>query len=292
MTYHIALCGKGGVGKTTLAANISAALVEAGLSVMLVGCDAKCDSSALLNGGYPIPDVLSRIRSGRDISVESVVHSRFKNVSCVELGDPFQQGTCASSEIALAFGELHQIRLFESVAPDFVIYDVTGGSSCARLLAPIRQFGLDRLFVVTSADYMSLHAANSIFTFVDRFGDSNVPVPIGGLIPNGIASSFEESFISDFAKHTRINTFGKVPRSQMVRQCELYGKTVIESAPLSNQAYYYRRLANQLVDASHSGNNVTAPQPMNPEQLRSWALEWGDRIHALENGLVTDGAAI
>jgi len=78
----------------------------------------------------------------------------------------------------------------------------------------------------------------------------------------------------------------------MVRQCELYGKTIIEAAPLSNQAYFYRRLANQIVDVSQSSQQVSLPLPMKPEQLRNWAQEWGDRIYALENGLVSDGAAI
>jgi nitrogenase iron protein NifH len=292
MTKHLALYGKGGVGKTTLATNIGAALVEAGFSILLVGCDPKGDSSSLLNNGLPLPDVLGLIRAKKDISLNSVVHTRFKGINCVELGNPFLAGTCASVEISRAFEELHRIKLFEKVAADIVIYDVTGDSSCTELLGPIRQGGLDKLFVVTSADFMSLHAANSIFTLMERYGDSHVPIPLGGLIPNNITSSFEESFISDFANHTHAKLFSKITRSLMVRQCELYGKTIIEAAPLSNQAYFYRRLANQIVDAVQSSHLDAAPQSMQPEQMRNWAREWGDRIYALENGLVTDGAAI
>jgi nitrogenase iron protein NifH len=292
MTKHIALYGKGGVGKTTLATNIGAALVEAGFSILLVGCDPKGDSSALLNNGFPLPNVLDLIRAQKEISLNSIVHTRFKDIKCVELGNPFKSGTCASVEITRAFEELHRIKLFEKVAADYAIYDVTGDSSCTDLLGPIRQVGLDRLFVVTSADYMSLHAANSIFTLMEQYGDSHVPTPLGGLIPNNITSSYEESFISDFAMHTHAKTFGRIPRSLMVRQCELYGKTIIEAAPLSNQAYFYRRLANQLVDAVQSNWHDATPQPMQPEQMRNWARQWGDRIYALENGLVTDGAAI
>ena len=159
-------------------------------------------------------------------------------------------------------------------------------------MGPIRRHALDGLFVVTSADYMSLHAANSLFTLMEWHGDSQVSIPLGGLILNNISSSFEESFISDFAAHTHARTFGRIPRSLMVRQCELYGKTIIEAAPLSNQAYFYRRLANQIVDAVQGGRHGAPPRPMQPVQLRSWAREWGDRLFALENGLVADGAAI
>jgi len=291
-TRHIALYGKGGVGKTTLAANIGAALVEAGFSILLMGCDPKGDASALLNRGIVLPDVLGLIRSGREISLESVVHTRFKGIKCVELGNPFQTGTCASVEINRAFEELYRIRLFENVAADYVIYDVVGDSSCTEFVGSIQRYGLDKLFVVTSADYMSLHAVNSILNLMERNDGSRTPFPLGGLIPNNISSSFEESFINDFATHTQTKKFSRVPRSLMVRQCELYGKTIIEAAPLSNQAYFYRRLANQLVDAVQSSKPSPFPRPMQPEQMRNWAREWADRIYALENGLVTDGAAI
>jgi nitrogenase iron protein NifH len=78
----------------------------------------------------------------------------------------------------------------------------------------------------------------------------------------------------------------------MVRQCELYGKTVIEASPLSNQSYFYRRLANQIADELHRQTSSHLPKPLSPDQLRLWARDWADRLFALENGLVSDGAAI
>jgi nitrogenase iron protein NifH len=290
MTEHIALYGKGGVGKSTLTANISAALAEAGFSVLQVGCDPKGDSCSLLNNGVPIPTVFDLLRDQGEISVAGVTHTGFKGITCVELGDPFDSGGCGSVEITRALDHLKRIDLFKAVAPDFVLYDISGDSSCASFYTPIQQLGVGRVFVVTTADFMSLHAANAIFRMLERYGESNVPVPVGGLIPNSITSSFEESFIADFAKQTRTRTLGRIPRSHMVRQCELYGKTVIESAPLSNQSYFYRKLANQIVDEARSPGGGADPLP--PEQLREWARAWGDRIHALENGLVADGAAI
>lgn len=290
MTEHIALYGKGGVGKSTLTSNLSAALAEAGFSVLQVGCDPKGDSCSLLNNGTPILTVFDLLRERGEISVDSIAHKGFKGITCVELGDPFDSGRCGSMEMARALEELKRVDLFETIAPDFVLYDISGGSSCSSFYTPIQQVGVSRVFVVTTADFMSLHAANAIFRMLDRYGESNVPVPVGGLIPNSITSSFEESFIADFAKQTGTRTLGRIPRSLMVRQCELYGKTVIEASPLSNQSYFYRRLANQVVDDARAHVDVVVP--MRPEELRAWAREWGDRIHSLENGLVTDGAAI
>ena len=287
MTQHIALYGKGGVGKTTLAANISAALVEAGFRVMLVGCDPDGDTTSLLHDGLPIPALQDRVRNQETITVETAVYAGYKGITCVELG------LRSPGNLQRGLQELKRLQLFEQLKPDYILYDIPGDSSCTALHAVLAEVDIVRLFVVTTADFKALQSANEAFTLLELHnGDRTQPVLMGGLIPNGITSSFEESFVSDFAYHANARTIGKVPRSLVVRQCELSGKTVIESRPLSNQSYYYRRLANQIVDASGAIYSGNLPQPMSAERLRNWSREWADRIHALENGLVTDGAAI
>ncbi|MFX1265665.1 MAG: AAA family ATPase, partial [Promethearchaeota archaeon] len=52
---QIAIYGKGGIGKSTIASNLSVALRESGLKVMQVGCDPKRDSTRSLTGGRLIP---------------------------------------------------------------------------------------------------------------------------------------------------------------------------------------------------------------------------------------------
>ena len=67
---QIAIYGKGGIGKSTVASNLSAALNGTGLSVMQVGCDPKRDSTRILAGGQFIPAVLEehreQLRVGKD----------------------------------------------------------------------------------------------------------------------------------------------------------------------------------------------------------------------------------
>jgi nitrogenase iron protein NifH len=291
MTQHIVLYGKGGVGKTTIAANVSAAMAEAGFSVMQIGCDPKGDSCLTLNDGVAIPTVFDQLRAGREISVSSVTQHGFNGISCVELGNPFPSSGCATSETLTAFERFRQIGLFEAIHPDYVLYDIPGDYACCGYYELIRQARNMQVFVVTSADFMSLHAANTILGLLQ--GDDDSPErPMCGMIPNALTSSFEGSFISDFARHINTQCLGSIPRSLLVRQCELYGKTVIEASPRSNQSCFYRRLAKQIIDETLLTFPRRYPLPMQPGKLREWAREWGDRIHSLENGLVTDGAAI
>jgi nitrogenase iron protein NifH len=290
MADHIAFYGKGGVGTSTLVSNISAALVEAGFRVLQIGFSQLGDSCAILNGGVPVPTVWDQYERSGTISFDSVVSRGFKDTFCIELGSP--QGGQGTTWVEQGIDRLLQHDLIPALVPDFVLYDVSGDQTNRVLHALCEKIDLHRVFAVTTADFMSLTAVNSLLLQLERFGANHVPVPFGGLLPNGIASAFEESFIADFARYTGTHTLGRVPRSLMVRQCELYGKTVIEASPLSNQSYFIRRLANQIVDESHILTVKQQPQPFTREKLRTWAREWADRLFALENGLVTDGAAI
>lgn len=291
MADHIAFYGKGGVGTSTLISNISAALVEAGFRVLQIGCGPIGDSCGVLNGGLAIPTVWDQYGKYGTITFDSVVTRGFKDTFCIELGSPLvEQGVASGTAQALDLLLKH--GLTSSLSSDFVLYDLSGDQTCGAMHALCEKIALHRIFAVTTADFKSLTAVNSIMLLLESLADNHVPTPFGGLLPNGIASAFEESFIADFAKHTGTHTLGRIPRSLMVRQCELYGKTVIEASPLSNQSYFYRRLANQIVDESHTLTIKQQPKPLSQEQLRSWALEWADRLYALENGLVTDGASI
>jgi len=59
---QIAVYGKGGIGKSTVASNLCMALRERGLEVMQVGCDPKRDSTRSLIAGRLIPTVLETLQ--------------------------------------------------------------------------------------------------------------------------------------------------------------------------------------------------------------------------------------
>ena len=69
----LAFYGKGGIGKSTAASNVSIALAQKGLKVMQIGCDPKADSTIFLHGGERIPTVLDLVRKGESFDLEDMV---------------------------------------------------------------------------------------------------------------------------------------------------------------------------------------------------------------------------
>jgi nitrogenase iron protein NifH len=284
---HIAIYGKGGIGKSTTTSNISAALAEAGRRVIQVGCDPKADSTTILRGGEDLPTVLDTLREQGKVKLEDISALGFGGVLCIESGGPVPGVGCAGRGISTAVDLLHELEVFEQFQPDVVLYDVLGDVVCGGFAVPIRDGIADRAFVVTSSDFMAIFAANNLFKAVSKYAPSG-GARLGGIIANNLQAPYARSLVDDFAARTGTRVVGYVPRSMAVAQGELYGRTVIESSPHSEQAEIYRKLARAVVD----DETTTLPRPLNGPALKSWAKEWGDRIFVEDSQLVEAGGGV
>ena len=284
---HIAIYGKGGIGKSTTASNISAALTDSGYRVIQIGCDPKSDSTTILRGGNDLPTVLDTLREQSKLRIEDISAIGFGGVLCIEAGGPVPGVGCAGRGINAAVELLQELNVFDEFKPDFVLYDVLGDVVCGGFAVPIRDGLADRAFVVTSSDFMAIFAANNLFKAVNKYAPSG-GARLGGVIANSILAAYAPELIDDFAEKTGTNVIGYVPRSLVVAQSELYGKTVIEAAPQSEQAQVYRNLAKYIDENEDS----VIPKPLNSPELKKWAREWGDRIFEVETGVVHEMASI
>lgn len=86
MTKKIAIYGKGGIGKSTIVANIAASYSQK-YNVLVIGCDPKADTTRTLYGSR-IPTVLSILRENKEPHPDEVVYKGYNDISCVESGGP------------------------------------------------------------------------------------------------------------------------------------------------------------------------------------------------------------
>ncbi|MGA2448557.1 MAG: nitrogenase iron protein NifH [Polyangiaceae bacterium] len=285
---EIAIYGKGGIGKSTTTSNISAALAVAGLRVIQIGCDPKSDSTNTLRGGKYIPTILDTLRERADVKIEDVVHRGFAGVFCCEAGGPAPGVGCAGRGIITAVELLKQRRAFEELEVDVVIFDVLGDVVCGGFSVPIREGIAEKVFTVSSADFMAIYAANNLFRGIKKYSNSGGAL-LGGVIANSINAAHSRSIIDDFAERTHTRVVEHIPRSVTVTQAELSGRTTIEAAPESAQAAVYRRLAEKVIDSEYGGK---VPSPLDEKELRDWAASWATQILDVAHGTQTHPAAV
>jgi nitrogenase iron protein NifH len=284
---HIAIYGKGGIGKSTTTSNLAAALAESGLRVIQIGCDPKSDSTNTLRGGVYMPTVLDSTRDGGKVTLDDISAVGFKGILCVEAGGPVPGVGCAGRGINAAVALLHELHLFEEFKPDVVLYDVLGDVVCGGFAVPIREGLTDRVYVVSSSDFMAIYAANNLFKAVNKYAPSG-GAKLGGIIANGLSAPYSRALIDDFANQTGTRAVQYIPRSLTVSQAELYGQTVIEASPESAHADLYRELAKRV----YEDQDPVIPRPLAVNDLRVWARNWGDLILQEADGVVQPLGAI
>lgn len=265
----IAIYGKGGIGKSTTASNLSAVFSEEGLKVCQIGCDPKNDSTRLLLGRICSQTVLDMVRDNDEVTAEDIVHEGYNGIKCVEAGGPEPGVGCAGRGIIVALEKLKSLDVLTD--EDLILYDVLGDVVCGGFAVPIREGYATDIYIVSSGELMSLYAANNIAKGVKRFALRG-GVRLGGIIGNGRNTPNEQQLLEEFAKRLHTQLIAFIPRDVIVNRAENNRQTVLQFAPESAQAEVYRKLARDILH----NDNMAIPTPMSFEELEKLVAEYGN----------------
>lgn len=244
----IAIYGKGGIGKSTTASNISAALSLMGYRVMQIGCDPKADSTINLLGGTAAYPVLTALKEDDGTpTIDTIVKQGFNGVMCIETGGPTPGIGCAGRGIIATFNLMEELEVFDKLKPDVVLYDVLGDVVCGGFAAPIREGYAEDIYIVTSGEKMSLFAAENIMKAVDNF-KSRGYASVKGIILNSRNVENEYERVREFADRNGVPIIGVIPRSQDITDYEDRGMTVVEGDPELAVSRCYRELAAKIME--------------------------------------------
>lgn len=245
----IAIYGKGGIGKSTVTSNLSAALASLGKKVIQIGCDPKADSTANLLSGSPVTPVMNYMRdTGEEpTSLDEIAKEGFGGVVCIETGGPTPGLGCAGRGIITTFSLLEELELYKKYQPDAVLYDVLGDVVCGGFAAPIREGYADKVLIVTSGEKMALYAANNINTAVKNFEDRSY-AKVRGIVMNRRAVEGEEEKVRAFAESSGLDIVADIPRTNDIIHYEDMGKTVIEGDPSLEVSRRFLDLAKLLIE--------------------------------------------
>ena len=260
----IAIYGKGGIGKSTIASNLSVVMSEMGERVMQVGCDPKRDSVALLTHRR-IPTILEVIDSGgttdHEFTIEDLdeaIVRGYRGVLCAESGGPRPGAGCAGQGVMVALESLEKLQVFQRYDISLALFDILGDAICGGFAQPMRGGFCREIYVVANGEPLSLLATNNMLKAVKRLAGEGYGIGVAGIVNNQRGVPNEKEIVETFALRVGVPVAAHVPHSATVQSAEAQGKTVIEAEPQSDQAAVYRQLAQNML-ANHT---INVPKPM------------------------------
>jgi len=242
---------KGGVGKTTTAVNLGAALAESGKRILIVDLDPQANATSSF-GLQGVEDIsLYEPLLGEASITEKILPTRREGLFIVPA-----HLDMAGAEVEIARMPNHLTRLAETLKPlhtdqtfDFVFLD------CPPSLGILMSNALaaaDELLTPIQCEYFALEGLVKIVRLIEQVLDSgaNERLELGGIVMTMFDSrtNLSQQVVADVRKHFGERVYETViPRSVRLSEAPSFGKSILEYASSGPAAQAYRALAREFM---------------------------------------------
>lgn len=254
---------KGGVGKTTTAINLSAALVALGARVVLVDLDPQGNASTGL-GVAPA----DRRMTSYDLLIDEVPVAQVVTPTTIAgLWLCPANADLSSADMSLVSNEKRSFLLhdairgpgLDAIAPDFVIIDCPPSLSLLTVNALV---ACHSVLVPLQAEFFALEGLSQLMLTVREVRQSANP----GLRIEGVLLTMTDSRnrLSQQVEADARRTLGDlvfktvIPRNVRVSEAPSFAMPVTDYDPLSKGAEAYRQLAQEILLRHPLQRNMTA----------------------------------
>src|SRR6184192_2129836 len=242
---------KGGVGKTTTAVNLGAALAELGHHILLIDLDPQANATSSFGLQGADETSLYDPLLGDGSITEKILPTERDGFFIVPADLDL-----AGAEVEIARMPNHLTRLAETLKPlqtddtfDFVLLD------CPPSLGILMSNALaaaDELLTPIQCEYFALEGLVKIVRVVEQIlgSGANERLELGGIVMTmfDARTNLSQQVVADVRKHFGERVYETViPRSVRLSEAPSFGKSILEYASSGVAAQAYRALAREFM---------------------------------------------
>jgi chromosome partitioning protein len=242
---------KGGVGKTTTAVNLSAALGEKGVPVLLVDLDPQANATSSLGIEKQEGKSLYGPLRGEGAALSLVTATSSPNLSLIP-----SEEDLAAAEIEIAQTENFLLKLRSVLEPvraagtfRVVIID------CPPALGMLSMNSLaaaDYLLITLQCEYMALEGLGQILRNLERLKTAgiNSAITLGGVVMTMFdgRTNLSRQVVEEVKQHLPDKVFATlIPRTVRLSEAPSFGQTIFAYDPSNSGAAAYRALADEVI---------------------------------------------
>jgi len=224
--------GKGGVGKTTTAINLGAAINGLGKEVIILDANLTTPNIGLHLGAPIVPVNLNHVLNGK-AKIDDAIYEHGSGTKIVP-----------SSLSIKELGNLNHKKLKDvgkklRKMADYVIYDSAAGLGEEAVAA---MESADELILVTNPEIPAVTDALKASKLAYQLG-----IPVRGIVvtrKNGIKGEMPVENIADMLE---LPILGVIPEDKVIKQSVLLKDALVHTHPRSRAARAYRKLAADII---------------------------------------------